>query len=117
MVKLAAIEAIEATGNILFSHTTKVAQELEAITGREYIYFGQFHLNVETGHAVEDENTEAELAAIVLSAEMEMQALQVVGHVFEIFTNWLDEMLTYAQTQPVCDWISPDPVNPDALGV
>ena len=117
VIKMAAIEAIEATGNVLFRHTTQVAQELEAITGREYIYFGQFHLNVETGHAVGDENTEAQLAAVVLSVEMEQQALQVVTHVFEIFTSWLDEMLTYAQTRPVCDWISPAPINPDALGV
>lgn len=117
MVKLAAIEAIEATGNILFSHTTQVAQELEAITGREYIYFGQFHLNVETGHAVGDEDTEAQLAAIVLSAKMQQQALEAVNHVFELFTSWLDEMLTYAQTRPVHDWISPLPINPEALGV
>jgi hypothetical protein len=117
VIKLAAIEAIEATGNILFSHTTQVAQELGTITGREYIYFGQFHLNVETGHAVGNEDTEAQLASIVLSAEMMQQALEVVNHVFEIFTSWLDEMLTYAQTRPVCDWIAPAPINPDALGM
>lgn len=117
IVRMAAIEAIEATGNILFSHTARVAQELTTLTGREYIYFGQFHLNVETGHAVGGEDAEAQLAAIVLNPELNQQALQVVNHVFEIFTNWLDEMLIYAQTRPVCDWIAPTPINPDALGI
>lgn len=125
VIKMAAIEAIEATGNILFSHTAQVAQELEITTGRKYIYFGQFHLNVETGHAAGGEDIEAQLAAVVLSAEMVEQTLQVVTHVFEIFTSWLDEMLTYAQTRlvgdaqtrPVSDWITSVPINPDALGV
>jgi hypothetical protein len=53
--------AIEATGNILFSYTIRVAQELQSITEQEYIYFGKFHLTVETGHAVRDDNTEVQL--------------------------------------------------------
>lgn len=97
IVKLAAIEAIEATGNVLFSHTTRVVQELRSITQQDYIYFGQFHLTVETGHAVGDDNTELELASIALSSETKQQALEVVDHVFELFTAWLDEMLTYAK--------------------
>jgi hypothetical protein len=48
---------------------------------------------------------------------MQQQALEAVNHVFELFTSWLDEMLTYAQTRPVHDWISPLPINPEALGV
>jgi len=38
---MAAIEAIEATGNILFDYTARVAQELQSIT--QQMYFGEFH--------------------------------------------------------------------------
>lgn len=101
IVKMAAIEAIEATGNILFGYTTQVAQELQSLTKQEYIYFGKFHLSVETGHAVKDANTEVQLGSIALSAEMKQQALDVVNDIFDLFAAWLDEMLTYAKLHPV----------------
>jgi hypothetical protein len=100
IVKMAAIEAIEATGNILFGYTTQVAQELQSITNQEYIYFGKFHLAVETGHGVAEDNAEAQLASIPLSSEMKQQALDVVNDVFDLFTAWLKEMLTYAKLHP-----------------
>lgn len=109
IVKMAAIEAIEATGNILFGYTTQVAQELQNITQQEYIYFGKYHFAVETGHAVSGDHTEVQLASIALSSEMKQQALDVVDDVFNLFTAWLDEMLTYAKTHPVQNWISPTP--------
>lgn len=112
IVKMAAIEAIEATGNILFGYTTRVAQELQSITEQEYIYFGKFHFTVETGHAVRDDDTEVQLASIALSLEMKQQALDVVSDVFALFTAWLDEMLTYVKTHPVQNWISPTSINP-----
>jgi hypothetical protein len=40
---------------------------------------------------------------------MKQQALDVVNDVFELFTAWLDEMLTYAKTHPVQNWIFPTP--------
>ncbi|KJH73011.1 hypothetical protein [Aliterella atlantica] len=107
IVKLAAIEAVEATGNILFGYTTQVAQELESITKQEYIYFGKFHLAVETGHAVKDDDAEVQLGAITLSAEMKQQALDVVERVFDLFAAWLDEMLTYAKLHPVQNRLFP----------
>jgi len=109
IVKMAAIEAIEATGNILFSYTTQVAQELQSITQQEYIYFGKFHLTVETGHAIRDDNSEFQLASIPLSLEMRQLALDVVNDVFDLFTAWLNEMLIYAKLHPVQNWLSPTP--------
>jgi len=44
IIKMAAT-AIEATGNILFDYTARVAQELQSITQQEYMYFGEFHFN------------------------------------------------------------------------
>ncbi len=109
IVKMAAIEAIEATGNILFSYTTRVAQELQSITKQEYIYFGKFHLSVETGHAVRDNNTDVQLVSIPLSSKMKQQALDVVNNIFDLFTAWLNEMLTYAKIHPVENWLFPTP--------
>lgn len=109
IVKMAAIEAIEATGNILFGYTTQVAQELQSITKQEYIYFGKFHLTVETGHAVTDDNTKVQLASIALSSKTTQQALDVVNDVFNLFTAWLNEMLIYAKLHPVENWLSPTP--------
>lgn len=106
IVKMAAIEAIEATGNILFGYTTQVAQELQSITKQEYIYFGKFHLAVETGHAVKADNTEVQLGAITLSPQMKQQALDVVNDIFDLFAAWLDEMLTYAKLHPFQNWLS-----------
>lgn len=67
--------AIEATGNILFGYTMQIAQELQSITKQEYVYFSKFHLAVETGHAVRDDNAEVQLSFIPLSLEMKQQAL------------------------------------------
>lgn len=107
IVKMAAIEAIEATGNILFGYTTRVAQELHNITKQEYIYFGKFHLAVETGHAVSDDNAEVQLAFIPLSLEMRQQALDVVNNVFDLFTAWLNEMLSYTKLYSVENLLLP----------
>jgi len=43
IIKMAAIEAIEATGNILFDYTARVAQELQSITQQEYTLGVSFH--------------------------------------------------------------------------
>jgi len=64
-----AATAIEATGNILFDYTARVAQELQSITQQEYMYF-EFHFIVETGHVVRNCNTEVQLASINLNSEM-----------------------------------------------
>lgn len=110
IVKLAAIEAIEATGNILFGYTMRVAQELQSVTKQECIYFGKFHLAVETGHVVKNDNTEVQLASITLSSKMKQQVLNVVNDVFDLFTAWLNEMLTYAKLHPpVENWLFPTP--------
>jgi hypothetical protein len=36
-------------------------------------------------------------------------ALDVVNHVFDLFTAWLNEMLIYAKLHPVQNWLSPTP--------
>ena len=99
IIKIAAIEAIEATGHVLFSRTSKVAAELTEITGQKYTYFGDFHFNLESGHAMGTEGGEEFLASIKLSDSQRQEAFEVVEKVFAIFTEWTHELLAYAQKQ------------------
>jgi len=99
IIKIAAIEAIEATGHVLFSRTSQVASELTEITGQKYTYFGEFHFNLESGHAMGTEGGEDFLASIKLTDSQRHEAYEVVNNVFSIFTDWTHELLTYAQKQ------------------
>ncbi|MDI1240162.1 MAG: hypothetical protein PSV26_21990 [Polaromonas sp.] len=94
VVRLAIIEAIEETGNILFALTSKIAAQYQRETGVELRYCGEFHFNLESGHAMN--NDHAELAQITLDAIQQQDALQRVDLVFEWFALWTHELLAYA---------------------
>ena len=94
VVRLAIIEAIEETGNVLFSLTSRIAAQYQQETGVELRYCGEFHFNLESGHAMN--NDHAELAGITLDAFQQQDALQRVDLVFEWFALWTHELLAYA---------------------
>jgi hypothetical protein len=94
--KLAVIEAIEVTGNVLFNLTAKVAEELQDFTQQEYQYFGKFHLSLETGHVAGSPDAEQLLEETILTPTERQIAEDLVEQVFDIFTQWADELLTYA---------------------
>jgi hypothetical protein len=48
--RIAIIEAIEETGNVLFSEILPLARTLEARLGVELRYCGDHHFNLESGH-------------------------------------------------------------------
>lgn len=93
--KLAIIEAIEETGNVLFALTAKLAQPLEQELGVELRYLGEFHFEKETGHAMN--NDHRVMASIPMSADEEAETLAMVNEVFEVFAAWTQELLEYAQ--------------------
>ena len=97
-VRLALIEAIEETGNVLFALTARVARAYERDTGIELRYCGDFHFQLEQGHAMN--NAHAELAAIELSPAARAQALAGADEVFEWFGRWTDELHAYALAHP-----------------
>jgi hypothetical protein len=97
ILKLAVIEANEATGNVFLSRTTEVARELQQITGEDYRYFGHYHLAVETGHAMGTPDVESLIENIEISAEMREQACQLVEQVFAAFTEVVNEWMAYIQ--------------------
>ena len=94
-VRLAVIEAIEETGNVLFDLTAKVARQVEAEIGDELRYLGDFHFALESGHAMN--NDHAELAAIELNDDERADAMRRVDAVYELFEGWVDELLAYAR--------------------
>ena len=94
-VRLAIIEAIEETGNVLFALTSRLAAEVERETGSELRYCGEFHFQLESGHAMN--NDHAELAQIVLDPASRADAHDRVEQVFAWFADWTDELLRYAR--------------------
>jgi hypothetical protein len=94
VVRLAVIEAIEETGNVLFALTTKLAVAVQRETGVELRYCGEFHFNLESGHAMN--NDHAELAKMELTSAERAKAIECADRVFELFTGWVDELLAYS---------------------
>jgi hypothetical protein len=94
VVRLAIIEAIEETGNVLFQLTSGIAKEIEETTGVELRYCGEFHFNLESGHAMN--NDHADLALIALDDRQRQDAMERVDEVFEWFTSWTQELLAFA---------------------
>ncbi len=117
IIKIAAVEALEAMGHIFCSVSAQLALELEALTGKEYEYFGHIHLDAETGHAVGTPEAEDFLRQIELTDSQHEQALDVVNKIFQIFTDWTYELLTYAQKHPVEPVISKEASTALALCV
>ncbi|MEK2602565.1 hypothetical protein [Burkholderia arboris] len=90
--RLAVIEAIEETGNVLFSLTTHVAAQVRAQTGRELRYLGAFHFALESGHLQNGEH--AELASIALGGDSRARCIALVDRVFRAFAAWTHEAAT-----------------------
>jgi hypothetical protein len=97
VVRLAIIEAIEETGNVLFALTTEIANAWQRETGTELRYCGEFHFQLESGHAMN--NDHAELAAIELDEASRRHALDCADRVFSWFSDWTNELLRYALAQ------------------
>jgi hypothetical protein len=97
VLRLAIIEAIEETGNVLFALTSKLAKSVEEETGVELRYCGEFHFQLESGHAMN--NDHARLAAIELDEGSRQHALECTDLVFAWFSDWTNELLRYALAQ------------------
>lgn len=98
IAKLAILEVIEATGNVFFSTAAPISQELRTITHKEFLYFGCFHLDVETGHTTGTPEVERFIQNIQLTPESCQEAFEVVENLFEDFTKLTDELLVYAKS-------------------
>lgn len=96
--RLAIIEAIEETGNVLFSLTATLARRIEAEEHITLRYLGDFHFQLETGHAMSGAD-HRELAQITLDDAQRARCLTHVARVFEYFNEWTDELLAFANAE------------------
>lgn len=106
VLKLAIIEAIEATGTPALSTMAQVSEELKALTHQRYFYFSPHHVKVETGHiqaGMEHDAAEAFLLSIELTEEQELQALALVEEVFRSFSDCMDGLMHYAQNHSLVE--------------
>ncbi len=99
--KLVVIEVIEATGNVFSSASTTVARELQKVTQKKYLYFGDFHLSAELGHISGLKEGNQFLEDIQLRKETRKKAFELVEKVFELFTELINELLVYAKTHNI----------------
>jgi hypothetical protein len=96
--RLAIIEAIEETGNVLFSLTATLARRIEAEEHITLRYLGDCHFQLETGHAMSGAD-HRELAQITLDDAQRARCLTHVARVFEYFNEWTDELLAFANAE------------------
>lgn len=94
--KLVIIEVLESTGNIVFANAAKVAQELQAITGNKYLYFGAFHLAVETGHTTGKNDIELFLKNLELTGLQYQSAVEMAETIFELIIELVNALFEYA---------------------
>jgi len=101
--KLIVIEVVEATGNVLLVTATNanIEKQIQAITRRQYRYFGDFHLNVETGHMTGESGIEQLIQDIQLSESTRKEAFELVNNLFAVFTKFTNDLLLYAKTHKI----------------
>lgn len=112
--KLVILEVVEATGDVFLSMSALIAEELRTITDKEFVYFGYSHLGVETGHTTGTPEVEQLIKNIQMTEEARQEAFKIVEELFEVFTQFTDELLVHAKThsfeQPFakpCDILQP----------
>lgn len=93
-------EAGEATGNVFLSTSAPVATALSEITGREYQYFGEYHLNRENGHVANVQDSPFDTQ--VLDEETRAAALRACDEMFGVFDSvfdcWMEYVRRYVET-------------------
>lgn len=100
-LRIALVEAIEATGFIAWRAFLKAATDYTAATGKTLRYFGPEHAALETGHAIGADDIDRELRRISLTPDERRQAIGMVDEVFGLFDKMLQEQLDYAQADRI----------------
>ncbi len=95
LVRYAVVESIEACGNALFRHTNKPANDYAARTGNQLIYWGDHHLERETGHAIDHDDDAFDGA--VFNDEQREAAERRSVRIFELIDEQNSDMLYRAQ--------------------
>lgn len=97
--RLVIIEAIEVAGNAFFSRTAELSRLVQNETGTHLQYYGDYHLERETGHTIGANKHEIE--SIQLDERQRKRSLALAARVAELFENWSGELLEFARTEQV----------------
>ncbi|MDQ1591372.1 MAG: hypothetical protein QOG71_1999 [Pyrinomonadaceae bacterium] len=95
--RIAIVEAMEEAANVFFPLTLRLAEQIREETGVELRYLGHFHFNLEAEHTGAGDHDA--LAQIELDDATRRRTLEMVGEVFDLFEDWADEVLRFAETQ------------------
>lgn len=94
--KLIVIEAIETTGNVFLSASSRVIKELDPFGRQEYRYFGSGHLIVDADHTYYAPEVKEVIESIQLTDDARQEAFELVRQVFELCQDLTNELLVYA---------------------
>lgn len=94
--RIAIVEAIEETGQVLFREVLAIARVLEGRIGSELRYCGSHHFNLESGHAMGSDHRD--LAGIEIDHATYERCLCSVKEVFDVFAQWTEELLRFAKS-------------------
>jgi hypothetical protein len=99
LMKLVMVETIEAIGNSILLGSVPLINELSKSTKLKYPYYGEHHLERETGHMNLDGTDFPRVEEIVLSEGQREQAIALVDEIFQSAMKCFDEMLIYAKAR------------------
>ncbi len=98
IIVLIAIEAIEATANVVFRLTGKITQELQKTRQQEYLYFGIKHFDEDDNHTTSSE-IEKLIKSTQFTSQQYAEAIAAVEKIFQIFSDCYNEMWDYSQQE------------------
>lgn len=101
VVRLALIDAIGQTGNVLFGLTIPLAETVRRETGVRLRYCGAHHLRLQNGPATND--ALARMARLDLTPLQRQSAFARVDTVFDLFAHWTEELHRFAKAQLEAD--------------
>lgn len=93
--RLALIEVMEETGNVMFSALAPIARTLAADEGIRLPFCGDHHLTMETGHSIGSDHRL--LADIELDDDARTRILGLVDQAFVAFSEFIEELSRHAQ--------------------
>ena len=112
VIRFSVVEAVETSGNACFTQAVVPARQFAAASGRELMYWGDYHLERESGHAAgEDESAFDDVA---LTESQRVAATYAVTEVFQLFEEQNDDFFRLTQQAISCgglDYLAGLPVE------
>jgi hypothetical protein len=99
--KLIIMETMESAADVMLSTTKQITEELKLITHQKYEYFGCSHCDAEHDHNTNSKDAREFIKSIQIPAKNRQNSMDLVIKVFELFTQWNQELLTFAQNNQV----------------